>query len=111
MPIFSKKSTSIDISFDSKFLLNFHVSAPYVTVLLTIELYISNLFNATLQSTAYVKVITTYSTALRCVFLVKQPIPNKVAPFFHRRPGGKSVEEGSGMILVAMRQRQYDRVR
>ena len=28
------------MGFDFKFLLNFHVSAPYVTVLLTIELYI-----------------------------------------------------------------------
>ena len=39
-----RKSISIDISFVSKFLLNFHVSAPHVTVLLTIELHISNLF-------------------------------------------------------------------
>ena len=54
-----RKSISIDISLDSKFLLNFHVSAPYVTVLLTIELYISNLvflviclFHSTLFSIA-----------------------------------------------------------
>ena len=41
-----KKSISIDISFDSNFLLNFHISASYVMLLLTtgIELYISNLF-------------------------------------------------------------------
>ena len=38
-----RMSISIAISFDSKCLLNFHVSAPYVTLLLTIELYISNL--------------------------------------------------------------------
>jgi hypothetical protein len=32
-----RKFVSIDISFDSEFLLNFHVSAPYVTVLSTTE--------------------------------------------------------------------------
>ena len=36
--IFSKKSISMDTSCDSELLLNFHFSAPYVTVLLTIEL-------------------------------------------------------------------------
>ena len=41
-----KKSISIDISFDSKFLLNFPVSAPYryVTIRFTIELCIYNLY-------------------------------------------------------------------
>ena len=37
-----EKSISNDISFDSKFVLNFHVSAPYVTVL-ELYTYISNL--------------------------------------------------------------------
>ena len=38
-----KTSISIDINLDSNFFFNFHVSAPYVTVLFIIELYISNL--------------------------------------------------------------------
>ena len=33
-----KKSIYTDISFDSKFMLNFHITTPYVKVLLTIEL-------------------------------------------------------------------------
>ena len=37
-----KKITAINISFDYKYLLNFHVSVPYVAELLTIELYICN---------------------------------------------------------------------
>ena len=39
-----KKSISIDISLDSKFLLNVHVSAQYVTVLYTVELYMCDIF-------------------------------------------------------------------
>ena len=49
-------SISIDVSFDSKFLLNFHVSAPYVTVHLTIELYISRI-NLPLFSTVVPAII------------------------------------------------------
>jgi hypothetical protein len=44
-----KKPISINISFDSKFLFNFHISAPYVRVLLNIELYISNFFSSYLS--------------------------------------------------------------
>ena len=39
-----KKSISIDISIDSKFLLNSLVWAPYVTILFTIEFYIKETF-------------------------------------------------------------------